>query len=176
VAIGVSAECSIVQFGQIHARGPAMKSLGWIIAHEGRRIWAKTKAEARHVAQLLADASGKKVTVRPAKTAPGRQTVAKRTTMKRNPDPSSFIDVWVQQAKHRAQRADYVKRTRPVRIQKSDVRRGRAAPAAKKTGKFLVDAKRGREVYTLYRSSRRQADELAATFKEAGFTVNVKEV
>lgn len=165
-----------------------MKSAAWYIVHEGRKILAATKAEARHVAQLVADHTGKRVTVRPIKSAaPTRKPAngAKRT-MRRNPDPGSFLDVWREQEKHRQARLDYGKATKARRLAKGMRGRDRggavkaAERGAQKSAKFALDV-RGKmngvlQSFTLYRASRRAAEDLAGQYVAAGCKVVLREV
>ncbi len=157
---------------------------GWNIVHAGRRLWAATKADAAKLAKMLADETGKPVTVRPAKAKPAARPKAKaaakkpaRRVMRRNPDPGMFMDVWRAMEGHRASRRTYGQATKAKRIAKSMRHRGGSPSetAARKTGKFAVDAANRKEAFTLYRASRSAADQLAREFSAAGYRVTVRE-
>jgi hypothetical protein len=70
-----------------------MAGIGWHIIHDGQRLFRKTKAAARRLAQQLADEHGQDVTVREveapkprARVAPARESTTRRTVKaKRNP-------------------------------------------------------------------------------------------
>lgn len=168
-----------------------MKSVGWHVMHEGRKIWAATKAEIRQVAQLVADKTGKPVKVKPggrpgASSAPIKKAtkrVAKRR-LRRNPDAGSYLPLWNELERHRRARLDFLAATKGRRLAKGLRGRGdRAVKAAErgaeKSGKFVVSGRgvvNGREQkVSLYRASRRAADALADQFRAAGFTVSVGE-
>lgn len=157
-----------------------MASAGWHIVHEGRKVWAATKAEARHIAQVLADHSGKRVKVHPA-TRPAAPKKTVKKTVRRNP-----MDLHIpayHQAEQRAKtaRAEYLKATMARRLAKGlrGQNRGgavkRAEAGAKKTGKFVVKAVSSKDRYTLYRASRTAADALADQFRAAGYKTSVGE-
>lgn len=154
-----------------------MKSLGWIIVHGGERLWRATKTEARRLAQEIADHTGKDVTVREARAAPAAKT--RKRTMRRNPDPGSFIHLFEQQVKHRQARADYGARTKATRLAKGLRKTGKSGaarpPAGARTAKYQVTAKRGREVLTLFRPSRSKADQLAGPLEAEGWRVTIQE-
>lgn len=161
-----------------------MKSAGWYLMHEGRKILAATIGEARHLAQLVADQTGKPVTVKKMKAAPAarKATAPARRTMKRNPDAGSYLPVWNELEKHRRQRLDYLAGTKARRLAKGlrGKDRGGAVKAAErgaqKTGKFEIEAKNSRERLTLYRASRAAADQLVSQFIAAGYKVVLREV
>lgn len=160
-----------------------MKSAGWYFMKGGQRVWAATKVEIRRLAQLAADELGKAVTVRPATSPASRASrpasKAKRTTMRRNPDPGSILDVLIQQQKGRVARQDYLARTKGQRMAKH--LRHRDPAAAKeagraKTAKFKVTAVGKRDRFELYRPSRAQANVLVRQFEAAGYRVQLQEV
>ncbi len=157
--------------------------MGWSIVHAGRRLWAATKADAAKLAKILADETGKPVTVRPA-AAPARpKAKAKpkakpaRRTMRRNPDPGAFVEFMRAVEIDRHNRRDYSARTKPKRLAKIGRGRGRAGGAVGGAGgaKFAVDAANRKEKFTLYRATRAAANNLAAEFRAAGYNVNVRE-
>ena len=144
---------------------------------DGQRIYRDSLAAIKSIAQATADKVGRVVRVgyddRPPAT--GRR-------MKRNPDPGSFLPVWVQQEKGRQMRLDYLAATKARRLAKGlrGRDRGGAVKAgerrAEKTGKFAVKAKNSKEAFTLYRASRAAADALGAEFEAAGYKVTVSPV
>lgn len=162
-----------------------MKTAGWYFVHGGRRLMAETRAEIRKLAQKVADMTGESVTVRPIPkpAADKRKAAPKRKTLKarRNPD-SDLVHFFTEVEKAKRQRREYVARTKGARLAKSLRGRDRggsakaAETAARKTAKFQVHAKNRRDVFTLYRPSRRAADGLAEQFRAAGYTVTVQEV
>lgn len=160
-----------------------MKSAGWYLMHGGKRLVADTMREARRLAQLVADETGKPVTVRALKpatrTAPKKATPKRKRVMRRNPDPASIMDVLVARQQIADQRRTYMAATKGRRLAKSLVRRGQASQLearAAKSAKFAVDVANRRESYTLYRPSRSAADRLAGEFKAAGYNVKIREV
>lgn len=156
-----------------------MKSAGWYFKKGAQKVYAASLAEAKRLAQAFADGSGRKVAVGYDAPAAARPKKAKprKIAARRNPDPLSYIHVLEQQEKHKAARRAFGQATKAKRLAKA-MRggRGRSAEAAKeKTGKFVVKARNRRDSLTLYRPSRRQADDLAREFIAAGYTVTVNE-
>lgn len=168
-----------------------MKSARWYLMHEGKKLLAATRAEAAHLAQLVADATGKPVAVRsidapkakkPAKRPAARSAPARRT-MKRNPDPGSYLPLWNEQRKAKEARTAYLDATKARRLAKGMRGRGRGQGAiraqeagAAKTARFAVDVANAKEAYTLFRASRSAAERLASEFLAARYKVKVREV
>jgi hypothetical protein len=102
-----------------------------------------------------------------------------RRSMRRNPDPGSFLPVWVEQEKGRAMRLKYLAATKARRLAKGLRGRDRggavkaAERRAEKTGKFAVKARNAKEAFTLFRASRGAADALGAEFEAAGYKVTI---
>lgn len=176
-----------------------MKSAGWYLVHEGRRLIAATKAEARRIGQAIADKTGRQVvwkalekpaisrrsSTSPASRASRAAPKPARRTMRRNPDTDlAYMFEAIERA--RAERREFMRATKAKRLAKSmrGANRGGAVKAAEaaalKTAKFAVDL-RGKvngvlQTMTLYRASRSAADHLAGDMKAAGYTANVREV
>ena len=107
---------------------------------------------------------------------------------KANPDPGSFLPVWIEQERGRAMRREYMAATKARRLAKGlrGRDRGGAVKAherrAEKTGKFAVHVA-GATVngvkqppMKLFRASRASAETLAAGFEAAGYKVTVAPV
>lgn len=168
-----------------------MKGAGWYFMQGGRKLWAETKAEIRQLAKAVADRTGKPVKVRPggrpgATSAPKKRPLKRvaARSMRRNPDPGSFLPVWNELERHRKARLAFLEATKGRRLAKGLRGRGdravRAAErGAEKSGKFSIDGHgkiNGRpQKFKLYRASRKAADALADQFRAAGFTVSVGE-
>lgn len=155
-----------------------MKSAGWYFMKGGQRVFAETKAEIRRLALKVANATGQAVTVRQAARPKAKPAAPKARSMKRNPDPASLVDVLYQLERGKAARRDLAARTKATRLAKADRRPGRTpATAARSAGRrFAIDVKNRKEAYSLYRPTRRAADQLAGQFQAAGYTVVVREV
>lgn len=161
----------------------AVKSAGWYVVHEGRRLVRVTRAEISRIAQQIADMTGEPVTVRPVKAAAAARPARPRAVLKVQQNPDSDL-AYFYQAEQKAQRERlaYVNATKGRRLAKGlrGRDRGGAVKAseagARKTAKFAVAVRNRKESFTLYRASRRAADDLAAEFKAAGYTVTLSEV
>jgi hypothetical protein len=114
-----------------------------------------------------------------------RQESWERRHMKANPDPGSFLPVWIEQERGRKMRLDYLKATKARRLAKGLRGRDRggqvkaAERRAEKTGKFAVHISGAtingvkQPPMTLQRASRRAAEALGAGFEAAGYKVTI---
>lgn len=141
-----------------------------------RRYWLKvggvkhygTLTEVRRVGQHVANVIGQAVQcgydqARPKKPAARRYA--------RNPDPGSFMDLWIAREAARRDRLDYLATTKPRRIAKGHQAR---AAAPKFGGGFAIDVKNGHEAYTLSQPTMAAANKLAAQYRAAGYQVVVR--
>lgn len=92
-------------------------------------------------------------------------------SMRRNPDPGSYLDVWRQQEIGRRARLDRNAATKPRRLAKGHKARGarKAAPT------FRVDVNNEAEAWTFAAPTRAAANALARQYRSAGFHAEVSE-
>ncbi len=141
---------------------------------EGAKIYRKTKREIEHLAQAMADATGRALQV-------GYDEVKALGggPLRRNPDPGHFLAYWRENERGKAARREYLAATKARRLAKTlrDRQPGavKREAAAFKTGKFLVEAKGGPRgsYFNLARPTRAAADALADEFRAAGYNVTV---
>lgn len=150
---------------------------------DGQRIYRDSLDAIKRIARDTADKLGRVVRVGYEDRPP-----VKRRSMRRNPDPGSFLPVWVEQEKGRKMRLDYLKATKARRLAKGLRGRDRggqvkaAERRAEKTGKFAVHISGAtingvkQPPMTLQRASRRAAEALGAGFEAAGYKVTIAPV
>lgn len=139
------------------ARRYWLKVDGQKITDAAMRTLAHAEAAARHVANRI----GKAVQVGYDDVKP------KRRTLKRNPDPGAYVDVWRQQELGRRGRLDYLAATKPRRLAKGH-RARKPAPVG-----FAVDVHNHAEAHTFTARTRSAADALARQYRAAGFHAEV---
>jgi hypothetical protein len=99
--------------------------------------------------------------------------------MRKNPDPGAYMDVWREKLREQDGRRQRSAAEKPRRLAKHD--RGRKVSSTstrvrEPTGsKFVVEARRGREEYLIYRPTRAAASILAQQFADNGFKAAVRE-
>jgi hypothetical protein len=170
-------------------RNPARPAGGYVIeerdAHGvGLARSPISRDDAERIARQLRRAHpGQTYTVKAAEyEGRGHARRLKYPRFERNPDPGSFLPVWIEQERGRKMRLDYLAATKARRLAKGLRGRDRggavkaAERRAEKTGKFAVKARNAKEAFTLYRASRAAADALGAEFTAAGYKVTIAPV
>lgn len=143
------------------ARRYWLKVDGQKITDSAMRTLAHAEAAAQHIATRL----GKAVQV-------GYDNVkTRKRTMKRNPDPGSYLPVWREQEAHRRSRLDFLARTKPKRLAKGHT----ARKAAKAAPSFRVDVNNEAEAWTFAAPTRVAANALARQYRAAGYYAEVSE-
>jgi hypothetical protein len=140
---------------------------------DGERLYRDTLGEIQRIAKATADKLGRSVRV-------GYDDLPRAKTMRGNPDPGSYMDIWREKERARQARLDYLAATKARRLARSFRKPNSAAfkreLGAVKTGKFAVEAKNAKERLTLFRPSRNAAEALGADFEAAGYKVTIRPV